>query len=272
MDDSFLAQALAVAEQAARRAGAVHRRLFGSDLAVLEYSQYDTKLQADRDAEDAALDCIRRAYPEHAILSEEAGHSGTRAIWSWVVDPLDGTLNFSRAIPHYCASVALRREREPVLGVIYDPVRDELFAAVAGRGATLNGRPIRVSRVDRAEDAVVTAGFMKDPATIRAGLAWMQQVLPLVRKVRMMGAAALDLAWVACGRLDAYMEAGVRTWDIAAGVVIVREAGGRVDTAPLPGRPEAHRLLAWNGRFPLPPPLWELAPEDGGAAGQARPA
>lgn len=256
MDDSFLAQALAVAELAARRAGAIHRRLFGGELAVLEYTQYDTKLQADRDAEDAALECIRRAYPEHAILSEEAGHSGARADWNWVVDPLDGTLNFSREIPHYCASVALRRGEESVAGVIYDPVRDELFAAVVGRGATLNGRPIRVSGVDRAQDAVVTAGFMKDPATIRAGLDWMGQVLPRVRKVRMMGAAALDLAWVACGRLDAYMEAGVRTWDIAAGTLIVREAGGRVETAPLPDRAEAHRLLAWNGRFALPPALW----------------
>jgi myo-inositol-1(or 4)-monophosphatase len=253
-ESSLLWKIAAVAEQSARAAGAVHRHAAGRPIEVVQYTHRDTKLKVDQDAEAVALAIIEKAFPEHSILSEEAGDAVLGSTeWNWIVDPLDGTVNFSRGLPHYCSSVGVRYGDEFVVGVIYDAVRDELFSAVAGAGAWLNGMPIRVSQTGHLRDAILTAGVLKNEAMIPAGAAWLQEVLMTARKVRMTGSAALDLAYVACGRFDAYIDAGVQLWDLAAGVVILREAGGRID---MEGVDHGIRFSATNGLIELPALPW----------------
>lgn len=185
---------------------------------------------ADREAEAAIVDFLRTERPDDGILAEE-GSGAAEAGRRWIIDPLDGTVNFIHAIPQVSVSIALYDGDQPLVGVIHDVCRDEVFAASLGEGATLNGGPIEVSATDELAHAVVGTGFPYDHHLHAEAYANnLAAVLADVNGIRRMGSAALDLAWVAAGRLDAYWELVLAPWDMAAGVLIVTEAGGRVTT------------------------------------------
>jgi myo-inositol-1(or 4)-monophosphatase len=230
------AELLAVAEEAARAAGAILLERFGSERALEQTKSSPTDLVSEADllAERAIRELLAERAPGDAIMGEEgadtAGTTGRR----WIVDPLDGTVNFLFGIPQWAVSVAC----EGVAGVVFDPVRDELFAVADGR-ATLNGAPLRASQRTDLASALVATGFGYE-AEVRAGQAeTIARLLPLVRDIRRAGAAALDLAWTAAGRLDAFYERGVKPWDVAAGELLCAAAGLEVRRLePRDGLPE----------------------------------
>ena len=184
----------------------------------------------DRDAENVIIQTIRAAYPDHAILAEESGTHEQDSEFTWVIDPLDGTLNFLQGIPHFAVSIGVRRGHHFEHGVIVDPLRQEEFVASRGYGAQLNGKRIRVSQRNKLEDCVLNTGI--NPRSVERDLEHYMQTLQgltaTCRAIRRQGSAALDLAYVAAGRADGYWQAGLQPWDIAAGIVLVREAGGFV--------------------------------------------
>jgi myo-inositol-1(or 4)-monophosphatase len=198
-------------------------------------SATDMVSDADREAERAIVDLIRRERPEDGVVGEEgaatAGSSGRR----WVIDPLDGTTNYLYGFPMWAVSVAVEDETGSLAGVVLDPVRDELFAAERGAGATLDGAPIRVRQGTPLERSLVATGFSYDASRRTEQARVLQRVIPHVRDIRRGGAAAQDLAWVAAGRLDGYFERGLQPWDWAAGRLLITEAGGAV--AELEGEP-----------------------------------
>jgi myo-inositol-1(or 4)-monophosphatase len=202
-------------------------------------SATDPATDADRDAEALIRAALHEARPNDAILGEEGGQAaGTDGSLRWVVDPLDGTVNFLYGFPAWCVSIACRDEAGTLLGVVHDPNRDETFAALRGRGATLDGEPIRVRGDAELARALVGTGFayVAERRVVQAAL--LERVLPNVRDVRRAGSAALDLCWVAAGRLDAFYEHGLNDWDLAAGELIVVEAGGAVaELEPRDGLP-----------------------------------
>ena len=248
--------------KAARAAGNVLLRSMHKldAINVVEKDRMDYASEVDRLAEAAVVKELRRAYPEYAVLGEEYGEQkGSRGAsrYTWVIDPLDGTSNYLRGLPHWCVSIALVENGEPVHGVIFDPLRNELFTASKGYGAVLNDKRIRVSERRTLEGALIGTGFHpRERERIGAQLECTRQLLTQAEDIRRAGSAALDLAYVASGRLDAYFEAGVKPWDIAAGVLLVREAGGKVSdqkgapTGPVDARGVDSRcLLAGNVRI-----------------------
>jgi len=213
--------------------------------------------ETDHASEALIVEALAERYPEHAIRAEEgrgAAGSGTHPPITWVVDPLDGTNNFAHGIPIFAVNLAAMRGDDVVVGVTFDPLRDELFTARRGGGAWLDGRRLAVSNRATLDEAIVATGFPYDKATnpdnnLREFVA----VVPHVRGVRRLGSAALDLAYVAAGRLDAYWEHGTYAWDVAAGVLMVAEAGGRVtDYAGGPAHIDGGRFVASNGRIHAP--------------------
>lgn len=189
----------------------------------------DYVTNVDKMAESIVIDVIQQAFPTHSILGEESGAIDRDEEFQWIIDPLDGTSNFVHGLPHYAVSIALRQGRRIEHGVIYDPMRQELFTASRGQGAQLNNRRIRVSSQGALDLALVGTGFPFHQPTLRpAYLEGFQQVFSKVNDLRRAGAASLDLAYVAAGRIDAYWEMSLKIWDIAAGVLLVREAGGLV--------------------------------------------
>jgi myo-inositol-1(or 4)-monophosphatase len=188
--------------------------------------------KADLESESAILDVIRRAFPDHAVLTEEAGEvaAGVRAGKpSWVIDPLDGTTNFAHGFPVYCVSIAYLESCKPMLGGVYDPTRDELFLAARGRGATMNARAIRVSRADSLARSLLATGFPYDiKTTSENNLDYFAAFAMRAQAVRRAGSAALDLCYIACGRFDGFWELKLHPWDTAAAWLIVEEAGGKV--------------------------------------------
>ncbi|MFT3898255.1 MAG: inositol monophosphatase family protein [Thermomonas sp.] len=202
-------------------------------LNVVEKQRMDYASEVDGLAEAEIVKELRKAGPEYAVLGEEGGHQpargGKKARFTWVVDPLDGTSNYLRGIPHWCVSIALVDNGEPLHGVVFDPLRNELFVASKGGGAVLEDKRIRVSERRDLEGALLCTGFPpRERARAKPQLDCLNALLEQAEDVRRTGSAALDLAYVACGRFDGYFEAGVQPWDIAAGVLLVREAGGRV--------------------------------------------
>jgi myo-inositol-1(or 4)-monophosphatase len=221
--------ALNVAIKAARQAaGVIIRHMNRLDsLPVVQKDRHDFTTEVDRLAEAEIIRELRRAFPEHAILAEESGGMG-QARFTWVIDPLDGTSNYLHGIPHVCVSIAQLDRGEPVHGVVFDPLRDELFTASRGGGAFLNDKRIRVSQRASLDGALLATGFpFRQRQHLPAHLEMVRTVLAEAEDIRRAGSAALDLAYVAAGRLDAFWEIGLKPWDIAAGALMVREAGGR---------------------------------------------
>jgi myo-inositol-1(or 4)-monophosphatase len=222
---------LTIAVRAARRAGSIINRaaLDGGVLEVRSKQVNDYVTQIDRAAEEAIMDVVRKAYPDHGFLAEESGASADPAEVRWIIDPLDGTTNFIHGFPQYCVSIAVEQRGALAHAVIYDPGRNELFTASKGRGAFLNDRRIRVSKCRRLQDALVGTGFpFRELGRVDLYLGQLRRLMSEASGVRRAGAAALDLAYVACGRLDAFWELGLSPWDMAAGALLIQEAGGLV--------------------------------------------
>jgi myo-inositol-1(or 4)-monophosphatase len=186
-------------------------------------------------------------FPGHALYGEEGLVGDQSSDHQWIVDPLDGTVNYFYGIPHFCVSIALRRQKKIVVGVIYDPVRNEIWTGQQDEVSKLNGAPIHVSNRDQLGEAVISIGLAKTGETINTNFPRLQQMIHRVRKCRVLGSAALDLAYVACGRFDAYIETGISLWDIAAGSLLVENAGGTVDLRPRENMKEKYSIAAWNG-------------------------
>ena len=222
---------LNIAVRAARRAGSIINRaaLDGGGLQVRSKRANDFVTQVDGAAEQAVMEIVRKAYPEHGFIAEESGETTPDAEYLWIIDPLDGTTNFIHGFPQYAVSVAVQHRGALTHAVVYDPTKNELFTASKGRGAYLNDRRIRVSKCQRLDDALVGTGFpFKELTRLELYLKQLSTFMSRSSGVRRAGAAALDLAYVACGRLDAFWELGLSKWDMAAGALLITEAGGLV--------------------------------------------
>jgi myo-inositol-1(or 4)-monophosphatase len=244
-------QPLPVAIEAAQAAGDFLRVRFARPRIVNATTAHDIKLEVDVLAQDLITKILLDHFPNHALYGEEGIVGDPSSEHQWVVDPLDGTVNFFYGIPHFCISIALRQHGKVIVGVIYDPVRNELWSGEKGQPTLLNGEAVRVSERTRLAEAILSIGLAKTGATIDAGLPLLQEMVHRVRKCRMLGSAALDMAYVACGRLDAYIEQGISLWDIAAGALLVENAGGRVELKPRHDMANKFSIIASSGRLPL---------------------
>lgn len=242
---------LDVAVEAARAAGELLRRGFHQPLRVNAMEKHDIKLEIDVQAQELITAALLGKFPNHALYGEEGIVGDQNTAHQWVVDPLDGTVNFFYGIPHFCVSIALRFEKEIIVGVIYDPIRDELWTAQKGEAPKLNGQPFRVSERTEVAEAMVSIGLSKTGVTIDAGLPVLHDMVHRARKCRLMGSAALDMAYVACGRFDAYIEQGISLWDVAAGWILVETAGGRVEMKPRADMKDRYSVVASNGVIDL---------------------
>jgi myo-inositol-1(or 4)-monophosphatase len=239
------------AEKAAQAAGELLRQNFHRPPRVNVAEAHDIKLEIDVEAQDLITKSLLQQFPQHALYGEEGIVGDQASAHQWVVDPLDGTVNYFYHIPHFCVSIALRFKGEIVVGVIYDPMRDEMWSVQKGEQPTLNGKSFRVSdRADLAE-AVISVGLSKTGVTIESGLPLLQEMVHRARKCRLMGSAALDMAYVACGRFDAYIEQGISLWDVAAGWILVETAGGSVDMRPRTDMKDKYSIIASNGVIDL---------------------
>ena len=222
---------LIIATKAARKAGAIINRAsqdVGS-LTVQSKTFNDFVSEVDRAAEQAIIDILKDAYPDHGFLGEESGESNQDAENIWIIDPLDGTTNFLHGFPQYCVSIALQQRGVLTQAVIYDPVRNDLFTATKGRGAFLNDKRIRVTNRAKLQDALVATGFpYRDFTHLETYLDMLRDMIKKTTGIRRPGSAALDLAYVAAGMVDGFFEINLSSWDIAAGALIVQEAGGIV--------------------------------------------
>jgi myo-inositol-1(or 4)-monophosphatase len=240
--------------QTARDAGRILADRMGRALQVSNKGDIDLVTEADLASEKLIIERIKSHYPRHGILAEESGATeGIATVtgqsdWRWVVDPLDGTTNYAHGYPCFCVSIGLERAGSIELGVIYDPIRDEVFAAERGQGATLNDRSIRVSEVDDLNASMLCTGF---PYNVRERPNFARDFTNFTMEaqaVRRDGSAALDLAYLACGRFDGFWEDGLNAWDVAAGVILIEEAGGRVsDFVGAPLSIYTPKVLASNG-------------------------
>jgi len=242
---------LETAMRAARDAGRRQLEAFDKPHTVDFKGETNLVKEVDRACEEAIHGLLRDTFPTHDFLMEETATQRTDSPFLWVVDPLDGTTNYTHRYPHFCCSIALQHEGRTVVGVVYDPVRRELFTAIEGAGAFLNGRPIRTSNEDQLIRCLVATGFPNEIRTARdKNLRKFARILLLVRSVRRSGSAALDLCYLAAGRLDGYWVLTLCPWDQAAGILMVEEAGGRVtDPGGKPTHLHSQALVASNGRI-----------------------
>jgi myo-inositol-1(or 4)-monophosphatase len=238
-----------IAARAARSAGNVILRYMNriDGLNIVEKQQLDFVSEVDKLAEAEIIKELRRAYPDHAILAEESGATGKGPL-TWVIDPLDGTHNYLRGIPHFSVSIALLEKGVPIHAVVFDPLRDELYTASKGDGAYINDRRMRVSKRENLGGAMIATGFpFRQREHLTAQLDMTRALLGQAEDIRRSGSAALDLAYVAAGRYDGYFEIGLKPWDMAAGVLLVHEAGGRYcDFAGRDGIPASGNIIAGN--------------------------
>ena len=256
-----MASELETAVEAARAAGEVLRGSFGGEQEIRYKGEVDLVTDVDEKAEHVIGEILRRAFPEYGMLAEEGGRTADEGAALWIVDPLDGTTNFAHGLPIFSVSIALERSGETVLGVVHDPMNEETYIAERGEGATLNGEPIRASETDELKRALIVTGFPYDLAGMPAALELFGRLATASRGMRRLGSAALDLCYVAAGRLDAYYERGVHAWDVAAGALILEEAGGRA--TDYGGRRldlEGEEIVASNG--PLHEALIEVTSGD----------
>lgn len=242
---------LELATQAALEAGKLLREHFGKEAVVDEASHHDIKLALDKQSQELITDLLLTARPDDALYGEEGLAGNQSAPRQWIVDPIDGTVNFYYGIPHFCVSIALRVNGEITLGVIHDPMVGETWTVEAGETPQLNGKPIRTSLREVLEESVLFVGCGKDGEALSVGLERFRKASLRARKMRMMGSASLGMAYIACGRLDGYIESRISLWDIAAGKLLVEAAGGQVDLQPVAGKPDVWAIVATNGRIPI---------------------
>ena len=238
---------LDAAVNAARKAGDLLRTNFQQPRRVNAKEKHDIKLEIDVQAQDLITDTLLKTFPQHALYGEEGIVGDQTSEFQWVVDPLDGTVNYFYGIPHFCISIALRCQAEIIVGVIHDPMRDEIWTVQKGGEPKLNGRVFRVSERTELRDAIVTVGLSKTDATIESGMPLLQSMVRRARKCRLMGSAALEMAYVACGRIDGYIEHGISLWDIAAGWILVESAGGTVEMKLRTDMKDKYNVIASNG-------------------------
>lgn len=240
---------LQTAIDAAQEAGGLLRDNFGKQLNVSSFEAHDIKLELDIRSQELITAKILSRFPDHAIYGEEGLAGNQQSPFQWIVDPIDGTVNYFYNIPHFCVSIALRHAGEMILGVIYDPIRDELWQVEKGTEPTLNGERCLPSSRRALADCVLSVGLSKTKTTIAGGLPLLGQMVQRARKCRLMGSAALDMAYVACGRLDAYIEQSVSLWDIAAGLILIERAGGKVELTE--SSADKYAVIASSGRVDL---------------------
>jgi myo-inositol-1(or 4)-monophosphatase len=252
-----LKQAQAEAVRAAQAVGALLRRNLHASKRANSVTQHDIKLELDVRSQKLIERSLRCTFPQVAVLGEEGVAGKAEAEYRWVVDPIDGTVNFAYGIPHACISIALQKRAQTpgaaeyedgyqtLVGVVYDPFCDELWTAIRGQAARLNGKIIRVSKRRKLREAILSIGFAKTRENLEATLPYFIDLVHQVRKLRIMGSAALALTYVASGRFDAYIERGIRLWDIAAGGLIVECAGGEFWHEAIPGN-HAYRMITSN--------------------------
>ena len=240
---------LEVAIETAREAGGILLAEYDRPVSISYKGDVDIVTQADRRSEQAVVTKLRAHFPKHSIVAEEGGGSESDSPFRWHVDPLDGTTNFAHKYPCFAVSIGLEEAGEPIVGVVYQPVSGELFTAVKGEGAFLNQKQIHVSSIETLGTSLLVTGFPSVKRTQNPNIHYYWDFTLRSHGVRRDGSAALDLAGVACGRFEAFWEFGLHSWDCAAGVLLVREAGGVV--TQFDGRPYRlgdHELLASNGR------------------------
>lgn len=263
MKPSEQKRALDVAIKSARAAGALMKKHFHEPKRINAATQHDLKLQLDVECQQLIEKKLAGAFPEASVIGEEGENGDKSSDYRWVIDPIDGTVNFAYGIPHSCVSIALQEKLNgkpapkkhcvttdgysTVLGVVYDPFVDELWTGTRGGKAFLNGRAITASRRTNLEESIVSMGFSKRLETMNVMMPVLNRLIHRVRKVRIMGAAALALTYVASGRNDAYLEVGVRLWDIAAGGLILECAGGEFYHTPIANEYHAYKLIVNNG-------------------------
>jgi len=240
---------LQTAIQAAQEAGRALVERLPDERQINIKGLRDIVTDSDLAAEQIIVQAIRARFPDHALLTEEAGASADQSPYTWVVDPLDGTTNYSRRMPIFSVSIGLLHQGQLALGVVYDPLREHLFVAERGRGATLNGQPLRVNSIDRLDWSVVALDWAHSPANRHDILDRLGRIAPACGTVRGLGSAALGLCYVAAGWVEAYFHVGIQPWDLAAGLLLVQEAGGRVtDLQGAPWQPWGEQVLVSNGR------------------------
>jgi myo-inositol-1(or 4)-monophosphatase len=242
---------LDAAENAARAAGDLLRQNFQRPLRVNSAEAHDIKLEIDVRSQELIARSLLKQFPEHALYGEEGIVGDQASEHQWVVDPLDGTVNFYYRIPHFCVSIALRFKGEIIVGVIYDPIREEMWSGQKGEKPRLNGQHCHVSERSELAEAVISVGLSKTGVLIESNVPMLQQMIHRARKCRLLGSAALDMAYVACGRFDAYIEQGISLWDIAAGWILVETAGGTVDLRPRKDMKDKYSIVASNGVIDL---------------------
>lgn len=240
----------AFAESLATGAGSILREHHGKRHTIEYKGAIDLVTEVDRAAEAYMRERLAETFPDHEILGEEEGLKTSGSAYRWLLDPVDGTTNYAHGFPYYCVSVGLEHEGHIIAGAVYNPILDELFSAALGEGATLNGVPIRVSETDELRRSLLTTGFPYQVIQDGSNLPLFTRFLYRCQAVRRAGSAALDLCHVACGRYDGFWEPGLSPWDVAAGSLIVQEAGGKMsDYHGGPFDPYAKELLASNGRL-----------------------
>jgi len=241
---------LTIAVRAARKAGDFVMREANRISSVESKSRNDYVTNVDQAAEQLIIETISNAYPAHAFLGEESGESGSNreADFQWVIDPIDGTTNFIRKIPHWAISIACKHKGRTQIGVVYDPNKGELFSAVQGRGAQFDGKKMRVSKTKGLEHSLLATGFpFREDVKLEEYLRIFSKLFPHCSDMRRAGSAALDLAYVAAGRFDGFWEFGLSPWDTAAGALLVQESGGMV--SDMQGNPNFEKqgsILAAN--------------------------
>ena len=236
---------------AAKEAGKLLKANFGQEAAVDEATHHDIKLALDKESQALIESILLGARPGDALYGEEGIGGNLSSERQWIVDPIDGTVNFYYGIPHFCVSIALRVAGEVVVGVIHDPIVGETWTVEKGGVPMLDGRPIKVSGRTKLEECALFVGCGKDEEALRTGLERFRKASLKARKMRMMGSAALGLAYIASGRLDGYIESRISLWDIAAGKLLVEAAGGKVDLEPAKDHPDAWSIVATNGLIPV---------------------
>jgi myo-inositol-1(or 4)-monophosphatase len=243
---------LELAIKAAREAGAMLKDLAGKAERIDRKAGEETNLvtELDRRSEEMIIGRVKAEYPEHEVLAEESGRDSKKSEYRWIIDPIDGTTNFAHGLPIFAVSIGIEFQGTLVAGVVYDPTRDEMFTVEKGKGAFLNGDRISVSTTTRLIESVVATGFPYDIRSNSENIEHFRNFLFEARALRRLGSAAIDLCYVACGRLDGYWELSLNPWDMAAGVLLVEEAGGKfTDLDGRPGSIYSKTVLTSNGRI-----------------------